>query len=64
MVYRGYYITVRTHNIQPQELINSLGGREKRNYKEMMFTILKLLFYISPSFWLILTVPVPHYFSS
>ena len=56
MVYRGYFFTIKAHDIQSQD------GREKRNYKEIALIILNYYFHIS--FWLLLIISVPHFFFS
>ena len=62
MVYRGYFIAIRAHDIQSQDIIDSTGGREERNYKEIVLLILNYYFHVS--FWLLLIISVPHFFFS
>ena len=62
MVYRGCFIAIRAHDIQSQDIIDSTGGREERNYKEIVLLILNYYFHVS--FWLLLIISVPHFFFS
>ena len=62
MVCRGYFIAIKAHDIQSQDIIDSTGGRKKRNYKEILLIILNYYFHIS--FWLLLIISVPHFFFS